>query len=106
MGKKDDKTNVMRLLDQKKVSYTPYNYTQLGLTNGAEIAKALKEDPKRVFKTWLPYSFCFLRLEARPCCPGGKLRFSKYLSAPKMGSPNLRAILVLGPVYLAIVILI
>ena len=34
-----------------KVSYTPYNYTQLGLTNGAEIAKALKEDPKRVFKT-------------------------------------------------------
>ncbi|MBQ5485426.1 MAG: Cys-tRNA(Pro) deacylase, partial [Lachnospiraceae bacterium] len=51
MGKKDDKTNVMRLLDQKKVSYTPYNYTQLGLTNGAEIAKALKEDPKRVFKT-------------------------------------------------------
>ncbi len=51
MGKKDDKTNVMRLLDQKKVFYTPYNYTQLGLTNGAEIAKALKEDPKRVFKT-------------------------------------------------------
>ena len=33
---------------------------------------------------------------------GGKLRRWSTLSSPKMGSPNLRAILVLGPVYLAI----
>lgn len=51
MSKKDDKTNVMRLLEQKKIAYTPYCYKELELTNGAEIAKALGEDPNLVFKT-------------------------------------------------------
>jgi len=51
MGKKEDKTNVYRLLEQKKISYIPHTYKELGLTNGAEIAKALGEDPERVFKT-------------------------------------------------------
>ena len=51
MSKKDEKTNVMRLLEQRKIGYRAYNYEKLGLTNGREIAKALGEDPDRVFKT-------------------------------------------------------
>ena len=51
MSKKDDKTNVMRILEQKKIAYTPYCYKELELTNGAEIAKALQQDPNLVFKT-------------------------------------------------------
>ena len=55
MAKKDDeKTNVMRLLDQKKVTYKHYCYIELGeeiTTNGVEIAKLLGEDTAKVFKT-------------------------------------------------------
>lgn len=56
MSKKDDKTNVMRLLEQKKIAYKPYCYKELELTNGAEIAKALGEDPRLVFKTLVTVS--------------------------------------------------
>ncbi|MBR1598236.1 MAG: Cys-tRNA(Pro) deacylase [Lachnospiraceae bacterium] len=48
---KKEKTNVMRVLEQKKVSYTPHTYTQDATTPGDEIARILGEDPKRVFKT-------------------------------------------------------
>ena len=48
--------------------------------------------------------YFFLRLRARPCCPGGKFRFSRTLSAPKIASPNFLAILDLGPIYLPIVL--
>lgn len=47
----EEKTNVMRLLEQKKVKYTSYCYEQTGETNGEEIAKILGEDPNQVFKT-------------------------------------------------------
>ena len=30
MGKKDEKTNVMRLLEQKKIPYNSYNYLSTG----------------------------------------------------------------------------
>ena len=56
MSKKDDKTNVMRMLDQKKIHYISHSYTELNLTNGSEIARALNEDPKRVFKTLVTVS--------------------------------------------------
>lgn len=46
-----EKTNVMRLLDQKKVAYTPYDYSQSGTTVGTEVAAILKQPPERVFKT-------------------------------------------------------
>ncbi len=46
-----EKTNVMRILDQKKLSYTPHFYTESGEVNGLEIAKVLNEEPKQVFKT-------------------------------------------------------
>lgn len=51
MAKKEEKTNVMRLLDQKKISYeTKILENADGLT-GEEIAKKLGEDPAQAFKT-------------------------------------------------------
>ena len=39
MSKKDEKTNVMRILDQKKIEYKSYNYLQTGAVNGMEVAE-------------------------------------------------------------------
>ncbi len=44
------KTNVMRLLDAVKINYDSKEYNP-ELTNGVEVAKALGEDPKNVYKT-------------------------------------------------------
>ena len=49
--KKLEKTNVMRLLDQKKVSYKSYDYTDSGVVSGMEVAAVLGQDPLQVFKT-------------------------------------------------------
>ena len=51
MAKKDDKTNVMRLLDQKKIPYTGIHFEEFESTVGEEIAAYLGEDPDHVFKT-------------------------------------------------------
>ena len=52
MGKqKIEKTNVMRLLEQKKAAYTPHYYGDTDAVSGADVAKVLGEDPDRVFKT-------------------------------------------------------
>ena len=51
MGKKDEKTNVMRILEQKKIPYNSYNYLSTGAISGVEVAQALGEDPDIVFKT-------------------------------------------------------
>ena len=48
---KTEKTNVMRLLEQKKLPYTPHDYLASGAVSGAEVAAALGEPPERVFKT-------------------------------------------------------
>lgn len=45
-----EKTNAMRLLDQKKIDYTVHEYTG-GALSGAEVAAQLEEDPERVYKT-------------------------------------------------------
>ena len=49
--KKDDKTNVMRVLDQKKISYKHYNYVNSGVISGLEVAAAMGQNPSQVFKT-------------------------------------------------------
>ncbi|KIR01338.1 ybaK/ebsC protein [Lachnospiraceae bacterium TWA4] len=49
--KKEEKTNVMRVLDQKKISYNSYNYESTGAISGVEVAAALGQDPNRTFKT-------------------------------------------------------
>ena len=51
MAKKPEKTNAMRLLDQKKVQYTVHDYSQSGMIAGEDVAKVLGEDPSQVFKT-------------------------------------------------------
>ena len=48
---KIEKTNVMRLLEQKGIPYTPHDYRASGAVGGTEVAAALDEDPARVFKT-------------------------------------------------------
>ena len=48
---KTEKTNVMRLLEQKKIPYKSYCYAESGSTNGMEIAEILGENPDQVFKT-------------------------------------------------------
>ncbi|MGM9608430.1 MAG: Cys-tRNA(Pro) deacylase [Oscillospiraceae bacterium] len=45
-----EKTNVMRILDQKKVSYTPHHY-DTGATDGMSVAALTGSDPATVFKT-------------------------------------------------------
>ncbi len=47
----DEKTNVMRLLEQKKISYLSHNYAQTGAISGTEVAQALGQKPPQVFKT-------------------------------------------------------
>ena len=51
MAKKTDKTNVMRILDQKKISYTEHTYDPDAGISGMEVATSCGEDPNRVFKT-------------------------------------------------------
>lgn len=53
MGKKDEKTNVMRVLEQKKIRYNSYTYEPDATLTGEDIANILNEDPKKVFKTLL-----------------------------------------------------
>jgi len=48
---KDEKTNVMRVLDAKKVKYIPHIYADTPTTVGTEIAAVLGEDPDHVYKT-------------------------------------------------------
>lgn len=49
--KASDKTNVMRLLEQRKVSYVHYTYDSEGAITGLEVAAQLQQDPAQVFKT-------------------------------------------------------
>ncbi len=48
---KDDKTNVMRVLDGKKISYKSHIYEPDARLSGEEIAGILGEDADKVFKT-------------------------------------------------------
>ena len=46
-----EKTNVMRILDQKKIKYKEYYYGNTNAVSGVEVAKVLNEDESKVFKT-------------------------------------------------------
>ena len=46
-----EKTNVMRILDQKKIKHKTYSYVGTGAISGIEVAEALGQNPKYVFKT-------------------------------------------------------
>ena len=49
--KSNDKTNVMRILDSKKIPYEVHSYEPDATLSGEDIAGILGEDPKKVFKT-------------------------------------------------------
>ncbi len=49
--KKEEKTNVMRVLDGKKIPYESHSYKPDATMTGEEIAGILGEDPQNVFKT-------------------------------------------------------
>ena len=49
--KKQEKTNVMRILDQKKVTYKDYCYADTDAISGVEVAQAMGQNPDQVFKT-------------------------------------------------------
>ena len=54
--KKEEKTNVMRVLDSKKITYKSYNYLSTGAVSGTEVAEALGQNPDAVFKTLVTVS--------------------------------------------------
>ena len=56
MSKHEEKTNVMRVLDSKKVKYTSHCYIDTPTTNGEEVAKILGQNPADVFKTLVTIS--------------------------------------------------
>lgn len=49
--KGSDKTNVMRVLEQKKIPYQSYMYDSDGAITGLEVAEKLGQNPAQVFKT-------------------------------------------------------
>ena len=46
-----EKTNVMRILDQKKIPYQAYTYADTDAISGVEVATVLGQNPNQVFKT-------------------------------------------------------
>ena len=52
MGKKEEKTNVMRILDQKSITYSVHTYpVGDAAPDGATVARLVGKDPAQVFKT-------------------------------------------------------
>ena len=52
----EEKTNVMRILDQHKIHYTSHCYLDTGAVSGTEVASVLHQDPDRVYKTLVTVS--------------------------------------------------
>ena len=48
---KEEKTNVMRALDQKKIPYTAHSYDPDGPIDGVSVAQILGQPAEQVFKT-------------------------------------------------------
>lgn len=51
MKKHEEKTNVMRILEQKNIPYKSHDYSQTGAVSGKDVVAALDENPNNVFKT-------------------------------------------------------
>ncbi len=47
----EEKTNVMRVLDSRKIPYKHYCYVDTGAVNGMEVAAIMGQNPDKVFKT-------------------------------------------------------
>ena len=51
MKSKEEKTNAIRSLEQKKLQFQVHDYSQSDALSGLEVADYLGENPDRVFKT-------------------------------------------------------
>ena len=51
MAKKEEKTNVMRVLEQKNIPYTAHTYPTDGAIDGVSVATMLCQNAEQVFKT-------------------------------------------------------
>ena len=51
MKQNNEKTNVMRILDQKKIEYLEHCYVSTSAISGEEVASVLGENQSQVFKT-------------------------------------------------------
>lgn len=51
MKNKEEKTNAIRLLEQKKFNFKIHDYSRSDVISGLDVAHYLGEDPDRVFKT-------------------------------------------------------
>ena len=51
MKKKEEKTNAMRELEQKKIVFKTHSYVNTSAISGMEVASVLNEDPNYAFKT-------------------------------------------------------
>ena len=51
MKKSQEKTNVMRILDQKKIPYKSHSYANTGVISGLDVPAILNQNPNQVFKT-------------------------------------------------------
>lgn len=51
MKNKEEKTNAIRLLEQKKLPFHIHDYSQSDAISGPDVAAYLNENPDRVFKT-------------------------------------------------------
>ncbi len=47
----EEKTNVMRILDSKKIKYNSYSYVNTDAISGVDVAAAIGADVNQVFKT-------------------------------------------------------
>ena len=85
MKAKDEKTNVMRVLDSKKIKYQHYYYGDTDAISGTDVAKALGQNPECVFKTLVTEgktkNHCGLvaQLVRAPPCHGGGRGFESHL---------------------------
>ena len=46
-----EKTNAIRIIEQKKLNYQFHNYVGTSAISGEDVAKVLNQDPNHVFKT-------------------------------------------------------
>ena len=56
MKHNNEKTNVMRILDQKKINYIEHCYIDTDAISGNDVALVLGENPNQVFKTLVTIS--------------------------------------------------
>ena len=51
LKKSEEKTNAVRLLQQRKLAFETHSYDGSGAVAGAEVARFLGQEPERMFKT-------------------------------------------------------